>query len=71
MRCAVGGEDGQVVEANVGQMRVASGKAGEMGVVPKVADEGVLMVVVHVSDDALLCCFIRAFRDFVRHDGLL
>lgn len=71
MRCAVGGEDSQVVEANVGQMRVASGKAGETGVIPEVADKGVLMIVIHVGDDALFRCFICAFGSFVPHDGLL
>ena len=71
MRRAVGGEDGQVVETNVGQMRVASGKAGEMGVVPEVADKGVLMIVIHVSDDALFRRFIRAFGDSVPHGSLL
>lgn len=49
-------------------MRVTSGEAGELGVVPEVADEGVLMIVVHVSNDALLRCFICTLRFFVIHD---
>ena len=69
MRGVVGGEDCQVVETNVDQMRVASGKIGEMGVVAEVADKGVLMIVIHVRDDALFRCFIRAFGDSVPHDG--
>lgn len=69
MRRAIGRQDGQAVEGDVGQMGTASGKAGEMGVVLEVADQGVLVVVVHVGDDALLRCFVRAAGGFVRHGG--
>ena len=50
-------------------MRVTSGEAGAPGVVPKVADKGVLVIVVHVGDDALLRCFIRTLRAFLCHSG--
>ena len=69
MRSAVGRENSQVVEADVGQMGIASGKAGELGVVLKVADKGVLVVVVHVGDDALLRCCIGGLGGLVRHGG--
>ena len=50
-------------------MGIASGETGEMGVVSEVADQGVLVVVVHVRDDSVLCCFIWALGGFVRHSG--
>ena len=67
MRGTIGGEDGQVVETDVGQVGITSGKAGELGVVLQVADKGVLVVVVHVGDDALLRCFVLALGEVVRH----
>ena len=51
-------------------MGIASGETGEMGVVSEIADQGVLMVVVHVRDDSVLCCFICALGGFVLLFGL-
>ena len=67
MRSAGRCEDGQAVEVDVVQTRVPSGKAGELGVVPKVADQGVLMILVHVGDDPLLRCFVRALGCLLCH----
>lgn len=50
-------------------MGIASREAGELGVVFKVANEGVLVVVVHVGDDALLRCGIGCSGGFFRHSG--
>ena len=50
-------------------MGITSGEAGELGVVLEVADKGVLVIVVHVGDDALLRCSICALGGFVRHGG--
>ena len=35
----------------------------------EVADEGVLVIVVHMGDDALLRCGVGCVRGFVRHAG--
>lgn len=67
MRCTIGREDGQVVVPDVGEMGITGGKAGEVGVVLKVADEGVLVVIVHVGDDALLRCCIGRLGVLLRH----
>lgn len=69
MRCAVGREDGQVVEADVSQVGITSGKAGELGVVLEVVDKRILVILVHVGDYALLRCGIGCFGAFVRHAG--
>lgn len=50
-------------------MGAASGKAGEPGVVLEVADQGVLVVVVHVGDDAPFRCVVCASGALVRHRG--
>ena len=67
MVCTFGGEDGEVVEADVNQVGIASREAGELGVVFKVANEGVLVLVVHVGDDALLRCGIGCLGGLFRH----
>ena len=65
--CAVGREDGQAVETDVDQVSIPSGEAGEVGVVLEVADQRVLVIIVHVGDDALLRCFVCALGGSVRH----
>lgn len=67
MGCTFGGEDGEVVEADVNQIGIASREAGELDVVFEVANEGVLVVVIHVGDDALLRCGIGCLGGFFRH----
>ena len=67
MRCTIGRENSQVDVADIGKMGITGGEAGEIGVVLEVADEGVLVVVVHVGDDALLRYCIGVFGAILRH----
>ena len=67
MSCTIGREYGQVIVADIGKMGITGREAGEIDVVLKVADEGVLVVFVHVGDDALLRCCIGVFGVLLRH----
>lgn len=54
-----------MVETQVRQLCMTSSKGGEVTEVLEIADERVLMVVIHVGDDSLLCGHILCDR--VRH----
>lgn len=60
--------NGHRIECDIRKLGVAGSKRRQMGVVLQVADQGVLVVGVHMSDDAVFrgCVFV-----LVRHgDGL-
>ena len=69
VRCARGREDGQAVKTDVDQLGITGGEAGELSVVLQVAYQGVLVIIVHMGDDALLRCFICVLGGFVPHSG--
>ena len=56
--------NGHKIECDIRELSVAGSKRRQMGVVLQVADQGVLVIGVHVGDDALFrgCVFV-----LVRH----
>ena len=58
--------DGHRLECDIRQLGVAGSKRRQMGVVLQVTDQGVLVVGVHVGDDAV---FRGSVFILVRHGG--
>lgn len=54
----VGGDD-EVVKCDVGEMSVPSGERGKMAEVLEISDERILMITVHMFDDAFFNSRIR------------